>query len=134
MLTFCDLLRYKSLRKVTLCSSIMFITCSMIYFIPNNIVDQFGFDFYLNGVFIYSIQLIVAPVMIFLIKTVERRSFLVGCTVVILVCSFAILPLDRTSICTHNCWNARLIGEMILFFALRLATSVMEYLIYVYCF
>ena len=106
----------------------------MFYFIPNNIVDQFGFNFYLNGVFIYSIQLAAAPITLFLVKYIERKNFLVICTCILLVCSLAVIPLDKTTICTHNCWNARVAGEMVLFFVFRLTSSFVEYLIYVYCF
>ena len=53
-LTYLDLFRYKSVRKVSICSMLIFFSMSVVYFVPNNLANQFGFNFYLNGVLLYG--------------------------------------------------------------------------------
>ena len=77
-------------------TSLAFFSASIAYFVPNYKVDQFGFDFYFNGVLIFGTELVAAPIALCLIQRLERRKFLIACSIVSLICSFALIPLDRS--------------------------------------
>ena len=133
-LTFIDLFRYKSLRKVSIFSMIIFLSNSIMYFIPNNLTNQFGFDFFVNGFLLFGTELITIPVALYLISRLKRKKFLMACALVMLACSLMLIPLDKSYICTHNCWTARLYGELVVFFILRFFSSLSFINMYVYCF
>ena len=132
-LTYLDLFRFRSLRKVSVFTSLAFFSTSIAYFVPNYKVDQFGFDFYFNGVFIFGTELVVAPIALCLIQRLERRKFLIACSIVSLICSLVMIPLDKSYICTHNCWITRFDAEMIVFFILRFFSSFSFITMYIYC-
>ena len=107
-LTYLDLFRFRSLRKVSAFTSLAFFSTSVAYFVPNYMTNQFGFNFYDNGLLIFGTELVAAPIALCLIQRLERRKFLIICSGFTLLCSLALIPLDKSYICTHDCWTSRL--------------------------
>ena len=48
--TYLDLFRYPSLRVMAICTMMMYFSNNFVYYSPLALVDQFGFNFFLNGV------------------------------------------------------------------------------------
>ena len=124
LLTYIDLFRYKSLRNITVSSMILFLSSSILFFMPLNLVTQFGFNFYLNGLIINLSELISFPFSLYFVRTLKRRTFVCRCLVVALIASFMLVFIDKNMICVDNCWNARMVGELLLFFLLRFANCL----------
>lgn len=124
VLTYIDLFRYKSLRKITISSMILFFSSSILFFMPLNLVTQFGFNFYLNGLIINLSELISFPFSLYFVRTLKRRVFICRCLVVAFMASFILVFIDNNRICVNNCWNIRMVGELLLFFLLRFANCL----------
>jgi hypothetical protein len=81
--TYFDLLRYRSLRSITLCMMVVFIAIHILYYAPLMLIDEFGFDFYLNGIVVNLSELITYPISYFvIIKLKRRRCNLIGSALV----------------------------------------------------
>ena len=131
MLTYFDLVRYASLRKLTICTTILFSCSSIIYFLPLDLVQRFGYNFYLNGVLISVSQLLSFPFILFLIENLKRRDFIVKCLVAVMIFSLLLLWIDSSSVCTGKCRSG---GQMFLFFAIRFAVSLEFPVLFIFIF
>ena len=134
LLTYIDLFRYKSLRRITIPSMILFLSSSILFYMPFYLVTQFGFNFYFNGLIINLSELISFPFCLYSVRTLKRRGFVCMCLVVALLASFILVFIDKNRICTQNCWNVRMVGELGLFIILRFFICMEFQIIYVYIF
>lgn len=50
MFSFVDLFRYLSLRRLTLFVGLTIFAVDFLYYAPVMLIDEFGFNFFLNGV------------------------------------------------------------------------------------
>lgn len=62
-----------------------------LYYGPLMLIEQFGFDFYLNGVLINLSELATYILTYFFITSIRRRQLALGLFGVALGCSFALL-------------------------------------------
>ena len=53
-------------------------------------------------------------------------------TLVVLICSVILIPIDRNYICDHDCWNMRTYIILLMFLILRFVSSLIAVLIYIY--
>ena len=102
------------------------------YYAPAMLIDQFGFDFYLNGLIIFLSELITYFVGYCTIKKLKRKRINIIGSLVALICSFVLVFLHTKEICTENCWNARNIFELIMIFVMRFFVSFIYQVFYIY--
>lgn len=95
-----------------------------LYYAPLILIDEFGFDFYANGVLINISELITYFVSYRYIDRFERKRLALWLFSIALVCSFALLFLHRDSICEKDCWNGRTVLELMFVFVMRFAVSL----------
>lgn len=97
--TYLDLLRLPSLRKITITLIFFSVLSAILYFSPLTIVDQFGFNFYLNGVLLNISELMTYLVSFNIITQVRRKHLFSMCFVGAALCSFALIFLNRKEVC-----------------------------------
>jgi hypothetical protein len=130
--SFLDLFRFPSLRTTTICVSLVFLACNFLYLAPNMILDQFGFDFYLNGIVVNTSELITYVFSYYLITQIPRRQFgLLSFSIVLLSC-FALIFLQGKEICTENCFTWKVVIVMVIIFIMRFFFTFYYQLLYVY--
>ena len=78
-----------------------------LYYAPVMLMDQFGFDFYLNGVLLNISELITYAVSYFLIDNIKRKKLALWMFTAGLACSIVLFFLHSDAICEQNCWNAK---------------------------
>ena len=121
--TYLDLFRYPSLRIITICSVFLFFTNNFVYYSPLALVDEFGFNFFLNGVFLNVAQFITFLFGMVIITHVRRKVFFYATAVVAFLSAFALIFLSQNKVCSSNFFSARMIVELIFFFILKFAGS-----------
>lgn len=127
-----DLFVFPSTRFITIWVILLCFTCNFIYLAPTLITDQFGFDFYLNGVILNASELLTYFVSYFCITRLPRRTFnLVSMTIVFLSC-LLLAFLSSNSICTHDCFNPKVVASLVAFFVMRFFLSFFYQLLYIY--
>lgn len=124
-LTYLDLFRYESLRSTTICFSFLCCFGACLYFAPLLIVNEFGFDFYINGIIANCSELAIYPFAVSFIKGASRKKLCKISLIIQLLCSLALTFINNKEVCQKDCWNGRLISELILFFILRFFGAVM---------
>lgn len=66
------------------------------------------------------------------ITSLKRRLVNIITFSVALACSFGLIFLNDTEVCTHNCWSLKQITELVVFFIMRFAISLQYQVIYLY--
>ena len=124
MLTIWDLFRFNSVRPLSISLGLIFTCIAFLYYAPVMLVNEFGFDFYLNGVLVNGCELVTYFYTYFYIEKMERRwcclAFLLGT----LLCSTGLVFTQTKQICTYNCFKPRLIVELLLVAAMRLCVAL----------
>lgn len=87
--------------------SLIFIAINILYYAPVMLIDEFGFDFYLNGIIINGSELVTYPFSYFMVTKIKRKKFNVIGSAIALLTSFGLIFLHTKEICTEDCWNAR---------------------------
>lgn len=95
------------------------------------LVDQFGFDFYLNGVIINLPDLAIYFFYTLVIR-IKRRQYNMAASMIALVSSFLLIFLHTKQICTGDCWSARVLFELLVIFVMRIFVAFLFQLLYVY--
>jgi hypothetical protein len=128
-LTFLDLFRFSSLRMITVCSMLLFFSVNILYNAPQMLIDQIGFDFYLNGIIINCSELTTFFFTYFLITQVQRRLLNITTSTVSLVCSIILIFAHSCTgeTCSHS--NG---FEMVMIFIMRFAVSILNQIMYIY--
>ena len=70
---------------------LLFITINIMYYAPAMLIDQFGFDFYLNGFLVNLSELSTYIVGFFIIKKIKRRLFNIIGSSIAIACSFVLI-------------------------------------------
>jgi MFS family permease len=130
--TYWDLLRYRSLRRVTLLMMLLFVSVNILYYAPAMLIDQFGFDFYLNGLILNLSELGTYFLSYFTVTRLPRRTFNILGSGVALAASFALIFLHTKEICSEDCWNPRDVLELVVIFAMRFFVSFVFQVLFVY--
>lgn len=71
-----------------------------LYYAPLMLIDNFGFNFYLNGVIINLSEMITYFVSFFLITKLKRQKIALFLFAIALGCSFLLLFLHKNEICS----------------------------------
>ncbi len=131
--TFRDLFKFKSLRMLSILLGLVGFSVDFLYYAPLILIDNFGFNFYLNGVIINLSELITYFVSYFLITKLKRKNMALFLFAVAFGCSFILLFIHKNEICSEDCWNAKNVIELLIIFVMRFAISLefQIYLIYV---
>ncbi len=98
--TYLDLFKYASLKKITICTALMFFSINFLYYAPLMLISQFGLDFYMNGVIVNLSDLVTYPFSYYFILTLKRRKFNIFASIAAFACSFALVFLYTNKICT----------------------------------
>lgn len=93
--TYIDLVRYPSLRWITIWAFVLFFCSSFLYFAPLIIVDEFGFDFYVNGVILNVSELVTLVISYFFITSLKRKMVNIITFTVALFSSFWLIFLNN---------------------------------------
>ncbi len=120
---YLDLFRYKSLRTKSIFIGIIIFSVDFLYYGPLMLIDQFGFNFYINGVIINISELITYVFSYFLIVKLKRRFFGIVMFSIALVCSFILIYVSEKVMCTNDCWSAKIIIQLIVIFIFRFVIS-----------
>lgn len=96
------------------------------------LVDQFGFDFYLNGVLVNLSDLATYFFSYTLVTRIKRRQFNMAASVVAFLSSFVLIFLHTKQICSGDCWSARIVFELLVIFVMRVFVAFLFQLLYVY--
>ena len=75
---------------MTIFLMLLFFALNILYYAPAMLIDEFGFDFYLNGVIINVSELITYVVSYFVVTKIKRRKFNICGSVVVFATSFAL--------------------------------------------
>lgn len=110
----------------------MFFCCSLLYYAPLMLIDEFGFDFYFNGILVNLSDLFTYAFGYFLVLKLKRKQFNIFASSIAILSSFALIFLHAQEICTTNCWNSKIIIELALVFVMRFFVSFMYQMLYVY--
>lgn len=87
MFTYLDLFRYKSLRYLTIGSSISFLAAQNIYYGINFSLEALGFDIYFNTYFVETGEIIGYLIYIMVIhKTLRKKWSIIGLFMTSLFC------------------------------------------------
>ena len=125
-----DLIRYKSLRALTLAFLGICISTSILYYGPTLIIDQFGFDIYTSQTVLNIADLFCYyPLMVMIDKVRRRRSsgilFTIA-TFMSVILSFITKP--------DNCDGCSIAYiQLALIFVFRFAISMIFGLLFIYC-
>ena len=130
--TYIDLIKYKSLRLTTFCITLVFTSTVFLYYAPLMLINEFGFDFYINGVIINLSELVTYIFSYFAIPTMRRKRMNLTTSSISLVCSLILIFIHTKQICTGDCWNFKVILELIIIFVLRFCASLQYQLLFVY--
>lgn len=117
---------------MTICSCLLFFCINILYYAPLMLVDEFGFDFYLNGVLINLSDLLTYIFSYSMVTTLKRKKFNMLASAVSLACSFLLIFLHAKEICTEDCWTPRIVFELLVVFLMRVFVAFMFQLIFVY--
>lgn len=131
-LTYADLFRFKSLRRLSICTSLVFMSTNILYYAPLMLIDQFGFDFYVNGLLINFSELITYTVAYHYVTSIKRRQFILTASVIIFLCALSLIFLHTPSIHPEHCWAPQVLLELALIFLMRIFVSFIFQLLYVY--
>lgn len=112
--------------------SLLWFSISFLYFSLLILVNQFGFNFFVNGVILYTAELSTTLFSYFSITTLKRKQVLSLAVSLILLCSFILIFISGNKICTSNCWNLFLIFELVLFFVLLFSAGLVIQLLVIY--
>lgn len=93
--TYLDLVKYASLRGTTIVLTFLFLFSSVLYFAPLTIVDQFGFDFFLNGIILNCSELLTYFLSLNVIVSLERKRLFFFNLVISLGCAVALIFLNK---------------------------------------
>jgi hypothetical protein len=88
------------------------------------LIDEFGFNFFLNGVLLNCSELITYVVSYFTIAKLRRRHLGLLLFSIALVCSFALVFLHKSAICEDNCWSVAMVMELLIIFVFRFCTAL----------
>lgn len=88
------------------------------------LLDEFGFNFYVNGILINCSELITYIFSYLRITKLKRKKLGLILFFIALICSFALIFLHKSTICTEDCFNAGVIFELIIIFVLRFSVSL----------
>jgi len=75
--------------------SLSFFAVDFLYYGPVMLIDQFGFDFYVNGLIINFSELITYVVSFIFITGFKRRKINIILNSIALCCSFALVFLHK---------------------------------------
>lgn len=84
---------------VTILLGLVGFSVDFLYYAPLMLIDNFGFNFYLNGVIINLSELITYFVSFFLITKIKRKKIALILFAVALGCSLLLLFLHKNEIC-----------------------------------
>lgn len=130
--TYLDLFVFPSTRCITIWASLLFLTCNFLYLAPTMLFDQFGFDFYLNGVILNASELVTYIFSYIYITGLPRRmTNLISMSIVLFSC-LALFLLGDNSICTHDCFTPKVILALVALFLMRFFLSFFYQLLYIY--
>lgn len=96
------------------------------------LVDQFGFDFYLNSVILNGSELCTYFFSYFMITRLRRRPLNIVTSIVCLITSFCLIFLHSNQICQTNCDKGKMIAELVFIFIFRFASSLQFQVLYLY--
>lgn len=85
--SFLDLIRFSSLKKITVLLAFMQLTLTLSFFGPGLILDKFSLNIYNNGLTIGISYLLAFPLCFYLINKVERKLMAYACFGVAAVCA-----------------------------------------------
>lgn len=127
--TFIDLFWFPSLRWITICALVYCFCTNVLYYLPQTLTGQLGFNFYLNGLVVNGSDLTTYLLTYNLITRVRRRVLNVTASLVALVSSF-------TLIFVHNCNGDHCTSSqglsMVLLFFMRFAGGILNQIMSVY--
>lgn len=98
--TYYDLVKYPSLRYITIWTTLLWICTSFLYFAPLIIIDEFGFDFYINGLIINVTELVTFIYTYFYITSMKRKVFNIAAFAIAFVTSTALIFINKEEVCT----------------------------------
>lgn len=124
-----DLFRYPSLRVITIVSMVFCFCCNILYYIPQMLIDQIGFDFYLNGIVINCSDLTTYLFTFILITQVKRRPLMILSSLVSLITSFLLIFVKKCPEGECYWWS---MAEMGLIFGMRCAGAILNQIMYIY--
>lgn len=118
---------------ITICSITLFFTANILYNAPLMLIDEFGFDFYLNGIILNLSELSTYFFTYFYITRLPRKTVNILTSVVTLICSVILIFLHTRKICSgQECYSSRMVLEMVVFFILRVSVSLIYQVLYLY--
>lgn len=127
-----DLVRYPSLRMMTVFLVILQCTISFIFYAPQLMLSQFHLDIFLNGLVMGLSELIAYPLCYFLITRCRRTRAAYVCFTTTLVCSSALVFLWHPKSDGVEVDLLANIVVLLLFFFIRLAISAEYTFFFVY--
>lgn len=86
-----DLFRFKSLRTLTLLMIVIDSTLDMIFFAPSLMIAQFNFNIYINGVVVFSSQVIAGVFSTYIVTKFKRKTIAIVNFVLVLACSTTLI-------------------------------------------
>ena len=95
---FTDLFKLKSLRKTTILISLVILSIDIMYYGPVLLIDQFGFNIYLNGAILSIAELLTYAVTFFFITKIKRRLLSIVVFINTFVFSFILLFINQKEI------------------------------------
>lgn len=97
------------------------------------LIDEFGFDFYLNGVILNVSELITYFFTFVYITRIPRKTLNITTSAVSFFCSFLLIFIHTRRICSGaDCSSHRVVLEMVTLFILRFAVSLIYQVLYLY--
>ena len=99
MITPIDLCRFPSLRRITICASIISFMTYAMYYGPALIIDSIGFNIYISNIIVNFSELVTFIPSYFFIEKIERRRWgmilFTICTICALLLNFIKKPEDE---------------------------------------
>jgi hypothetical protein len=123
---------YPSLRTKAICVFVLGFCVSCFYFLPYLLVNQFGFNYYVNGIFLALFDIINCPLISLNIIYFRRKPVLYATSAAIFLSSFALIFFNQGKICTFNCWNIALVTEFVLFLLLIFSGGLLMGVLLIY--
>ena len=86
-----DLIRYRSLRLLTIVLVVMDCTLDLEYYAPTLMLDQFKFNIFVNGLVIQSSLIIACLITTFIVNRFPRRAFNSFAYAIITCCALVLI-------------------------------------------
>lgn len=96
------------------------------------LINEFGFDFYMNGILINASELITYSYTYFYIEKIERRRYCLNLLFATFLCFFALVFVQTKQICTKDCFSEKVIMELALVILMKFCVALHYQIIFLH--